>query len=729
VSFLHPLFLAALVAVVVPVVLHLARRRTQRELPFSDLRFLAPVPPRLERRRRLEHWLLLLLRGVAVALLVGAFARPFFTRPLPGLPAASGRRSVLLLDVSASMRREGLWPALQARATAYLNETAPADRLAILVFDGSARWLVSFEHWSSLPASRRVADAGARLAALAPGWGETDLGAALVAAAEAVADDRGVAGGRVQSETVVLLGDLAEGARLGALGPAEWPAGLRLRVDRLEPTTAGDNLGLQLVPSATDGAPEAAGAAAAPGTTGAAGPTAERHRVRILPGSTDGQAGQAGRRAWLAWQDGAGSRVEVVLPAGEAPVLDAPARPAGPATLVLEGDAFDFDNRLAVAPQTPAASRILYAGNDDAKDATASLYFLSRAFPVTRTRAPQVEALRPDDPALPAAIARADLVVMTEAVAETAAGAARAFLQRGRALLFVPRNAETATAGLGALAGTTLAWREAPAGQEAILTQVDLRDPLLAPFADGRASDFTRVRFWKRRVVDAPALPPATRVLARFDDGSPAWLVWPTGRGLLFMMTSGFSTGDSQLALSSKLVPLLWSLLDASTGTTAAPSQFVVGERIPLPGAAEAITVHTPDGRALPLVAAARFFDGADQPGLYRFATAADPASGRVVAVNVSPLESATAPLPLEHLERAGIPVLEGAGSPAQDDAVARQAAAGEAERRSAFFAELEGQQKPWRWVLLAVLLVLLAETLLARRAARIQRLIAEQAP
>ena len=88
---------------------------------------------------------------------------------------------------------------------------------------------------------------------------------------------------------------------------------------------------------------------------------------------------------------------------------------------------------------------------------------------------------------------------------------------------------------------------------------MDLRDPLLAPFADGRASDFTRVRFWKRRLVDAAALPPGARVLARFDDGSPAWLVWPTGRGLLFVMTSGFGTDDSQLALSSKLVPLLWS--------------------------------------------------------------------------------------------------------------------------------------------------------------------------
>jgi len=157
---------------------------------------------------------------MAVVLLAGAFARPFFTRPLPGLPTASGRRQVLLLDVSASMRREGLWPALQARARSYLNETAPADRVAILAFDGSARWLVSFEQWAALPPSRRVADATARLAALGPGWGETDLGAALVAAAEAVADDRG-AGGPVQSETVVLLGDLAEGARLGALRPAE----------------------------------------------------------------------------------------------------------------------------------------------------------------------------------------------------------------------------------------------------------------------------------------------------------------------------------------------------------------------------------------------------------------------------------------------------------------------------------------------------------------------------
>ena len=63
VSFLYPLFLAALAAVAVPMVLHLARRRTRRELPFSTCASWRRRRPGCERRRRLEHWLLLALRG------------------------------------------------------------------------------------------------------------------------------------------------------------------------------------------------------------------------------------------------------------------------------------------------------------------------------------------------------------------------------------------------------------------------------------------------------------------------------------------------------------------------------------------------------------------------------------------------------------------------------------------------------------------------------------------
>ena len=42
--------------------------------------------------------------------------------------------------------------------------------------------------------------------------------------------------------------------------------------------------------------------------------------------------------------------------------------------------------------------------------------------------------------------------------------------------------------------------------------------------------------------------------------------------------------------------------------------------------------------------------------------------------------------------------------------------------------AELEGQQKPWRWLLLAVLLILMGETWLAGRTARRQADLATSA-
>ena len=72
--------------------------------------FLKPSPPRLTKRSRLEHLLLLLLRCLALALLAFAFARPFFQETSvqnsgSGLPS----RTVVLVDASASMRREGLW--------------------------------------------------------------------------------------------------------------------------------------------------------------------------------------------------------------------------------------------------------------------------------------------------------------------------------------------------------------------------------------------------------------------------------------------------------------------------------------------------------------------------------------------------------------------------------------------------------------------------------------------
>ncbi|MCA9209296.1 MAG: BatA domain-containing protein, partial [Planctomycetales bacterium] len=77
-SVLVPLYLAGLGALSLPVLFHLIRRTPRGHQPFSTLLFLSPSPPRLTRRSRLDHWLLLLLRAAALALLALAFARPFF---------------------------------------------------------------------------------------------------------------------------------------------------------------------------------------------------------------------------------------------------------------------------------------------------------------------------------------------------------------------------------------------------------------------------------------------------------------------------------------------------------------------------------------------------------------------------------------------------------------------------------------------------------------------------
>ncbi|HZN34277.1 MAG TPA: BatA domain-containing protein, partial [Pirellulaceae bacterium] len=90
-SVLFPLYLAGLAALTLPLILHLVRRTPKGRKEFSSLMFLAPSPPRLTRRSRLDQILLLLLRLAALAFLAFAFARPFLrqeaTLSLANLPS------------------------------------------------------------------------------------------------------------------------------------------------------------------------------------------------------------------------------------------------------------------------------------------------------------------------------------------------------------------------------------------------------------------------------------------------------------------------------------------------------------------------------------------------------------------------------------------------------------------------------------------------------------------
>ncbi len=99
-SLIHAGFLAAGLAVAVPVVIHLLFRQKTRNLAIGSIRFLHQVVREHRRRRRVRQWILLALRMLAVLLLALLFARPYWD--------ASQRRGfdqevVLLVDRSASM--------------------------------------------------------------------------------------------------------------------------------------------------------------------------------------------------------------------------------------------------------------------------------------------------------------------------------------------------------------------------------------------------------------------------------------------------------------------------------------------------------------------------------------------------------------------------------------------------------------------------------------------------
>src|SRR5688572_32875419 len=109
-SFLAPLYVAGLLAVSLPILFHLIRRTPRGRQDFSSLMFLAPSPPRITRRSRLNNIVLLLLRAAALALLAFAFARPFLRRDAAmDVAQTPGRRLAIVVDTSASMRRGDLW--------------------------------------------------------------------------------------------------------------------------------------------------------------------------------------------------------------------------------------------------------------------------------------------------------------------------------------------------------------------------------------------------------------------------------------------------------------------------------------------------------------------------------------------------------------------------------------------------------------------------------------------
>lgn len=700
-NFLAPLFLLGGLAIALPIVFHLIRRTTRERVVFSTLMFLQPSPPRLTRKSRLEHILLLVLRCLVVCLLALAFARPFFQKPMAAAPATEdARRLVVLLDTSASMRREGVWAEARRRAEAVIERARPGDQVAVLAFDRGTRTLLGFDEWAGMGIGDRRAFAAQRLSTVQPTWAATELDHALLAAVEAF-ESAETAETNLGARRIVVVSDLQEGSQLSALQGFEWPRGIEVDFQVVKPRRR-TNAGVQVLAQTEEAAP-------APGDSGTI------YRVRVT-NAADSQREQF----QLAWADAAGSPiagapvVQAYVPPGQSRVFLMPEptsessslrAPWGdrPARVVLSGDEEDFDNTAWVvrAPAEPVP--VLFSGRAAETDPAELLFYLKRAFQQTRHHVVQLLVHPPESSLASPPSNATKLVVVTDPLPAEQLRALQPLLSAGATVLAVMKSPALAATIAGLVGVGTLPAEEAPVPDYAMFGQLDFEHPLLAPFADPRFSDFTKIHFWKHRRVNADALPGA-RVVARFDDGDPALIEVPVGQGTLFVLASSWRPVDSQLARSSKFVPLLYSLLELSGAIRARHTQYVVGDPLEWPRAlaGPAAQVRQPDGTEVPLAAGQTRFAHTDQPGIYEI-VGADPPTR--FAVNLAPAESRTAPLSADALERLGVPL--------RDESV-HAAKRAEERRRQLHVSELENRQKLWRWLIVAAVLGLMAETWLA---------------
>lgn len=104
-SFLYPSFLFGLLAVAIPVAIHLFNFRRTRKVYFTNVAFLKEVKTSTNSFRRLKQWLILAMRVLFVTFLVLAFAQPFLNTGKQQTLASQGNTGIYL-DNSLSMQNQ-----------------------------------------------------------------------------------------------------------------------------------------------------------------------------------------------------------------------------------------------------------------------------------------------------------------------------------------------------------------------------------------------------------------------------------------------------------------------------------------------------------------------------------------------------------------------------------------------------------------------------------------------
>lgn len=140
-KFANPLFLIALSAVLIPIIIHLFNFRKYKTVYFSNVKMLEDVLLKTKKESRLQQYIVLALRVLAIASLAIAFAQPFI--PKNTHSSQKGNVVAIFVDNSFSMdanSKDGtlLYDAVEA-AKNVVNAFSYADDFVLTTQDFSSK--------------------------------------------------------------------------------------------------------------------------------------------------------------------------------------------------------------------------------------------------------------------------------------------------------------------------------------------------------------------------------------------------------------------------------------------------------------------------------------------------------------------------------------------------------------------------------------------------------------
>lgn len=661
-GFLVPAFLAGLAALAIPLLLHLRQRDRSQPLRFPSLMFLRRIPIETAHRRRVTDLPLLLLRALAVLLAVLAFSRPVVQRVGSAMAATPERVVILALDRSMSMGHAAVWPAAMDSARAVIAGLAAGDRVGVLAFDDDAAIMqpITTDHAAAL----------ASLGTIRPGARGTRFAVALRAARQQLL------AGNLATAEVVVISDLQRSG-IGGIADLALPSGITVRgLSVAAPSAANRNVsGLSV-------------ARLGGGTAGRIAVTAEvRGRALV--------AAQTARATLMVNNREAGARdVEIPADGMVTAAFDPVALPPGDARVSVTLDPDDLaadDSFRAVVPAEASQLVLLVTPGGMSADAT---LFLERALAIGSDPAFRVE--RRSVASLDAAsLARAAVVLLMD-VAIPTSPAFRTWIESGHgAVVVAGQRLGASRAGESVMPARGDGEVDRLADRGGTLGDVALEHPVFLPFRAGGSAALSSARFirYARLVADTGA-----QVLARFDDGLPALVEQRIGTGRLLVSAIPLDVRGGDFPLQPAYLPFVRRLALHGAGYQPQPLWRTAGEGWRPAATVRDLVIATPsEALVRPDSGGALGAATLDELGFYQAyqeRAAGEPVA--VVAVNSPARESDLTPSPASEL-------LVGVAPDLAAPVAAERLPADEAEQR----------QRLWRILLLAVLAVLVGESVL----------------